>query len=103
MSSFLIDLWWENVQKFTKIQFPDDFSLSVNPTHFSNTDESLKILQEIIIPYLEKQRIIENLVFDHPALLIFDVFKGQLTEPVSNELKDHHIFTCQLPSSSHLT
>ena len=33
-----------------RFQFPDD----VNPTNFSNADESLKILQEIIIPYLEK-------------------------------------------------
>ena len=82
-----------------RFQFTDDFSLSVNPTHFSNTDESLKILQQIIIPYLEKQRNIENLAFDHPALSILDVFKGQLTEPVSNELKDHHIFTCQVPEN----
>ena len=82
-----------------RFQFTDDFSLSVNTTHFSNTDESLKILQEIIIPYLEKQRNIENLAFDHPALSILDVFKGQLTEAVSNELKDHRIFTCQVPEN----
>ena len=43
-----------------RFQFPDDFSLSVNPTNFSNNDESLKILQEIIIPYLEKQRNIKT-------------------------------------------
>ena len=81
-----------------RFQFPDKFSLSVNPTHFSNTDKSLKILQEIIIPYPKKQRNIENLAFDHPALLILDVFKSQITEPVLNELKDHHIFTCQVPA-----
>ena len=81
-----------------RFQFPDKFSLSVNPTHFSNTDKSLKILQEIIIPYPKKQRNIENLAFDHPALLILDIFKSQITEPVLNELKDHHIFTCQVPA-----
>ena len=46
-----------------RFQFPDDFSLSVNLIHFNNTDESLEILEEIIIPYLEKQRNIENLAF----------------------------------------
>ena len=81
-----------------RFQFPDKFFLSVNLTHFSNTNKSLKILQEIIIPYPKKQRNIENLAFDHPALLILDVFKSQITEPVLNELKDHHIFTCQVPA-----
>ena len=75
-----------------RFQFPDDFSLSVNPSHFSNTDESLKILEEIVIPYLEKLPDIENAAFDHPTLLI-------LTEPVLNEMKDHHIFTCQVPAN----
>ena len=82
-----------------RFQFPDDFSLSVNPTHFSDTDESLKILQEIIVPYLEKQRNIGNLAFDHPALLMLAVFKGQLTEHVLNELKHNFIFTCQVPAN----
>ena len=94
--------------KIPRFKFSGDFSLSVNPTHFSNTDESLKILQEIIIPYLEKQRNISNLAFDHPALQILDVFKDQLTELVLNELKGHHILTYQVLanmtlSSSHLT
>ena len=79
-------------KRLPRFQFPENFSFSVNPTHFSNTDESLKILQEIIIPYLEKQRDIVNAAFDHPTLLI-------LTEPVLNELKDHHIFTCQVPAN----
>ena len=82
-----------------RFQFPDDFSLIVNPTHFSNADGSLEILQEIIILYLEKQRNIGSLAFGHPALLTLDVFKGQLTEPILNELKYHHIFTCQVPEN----
>ena len=59
----------------------------------------MKLLEEIIIPYLEKQQNIENLAFDHHPLLILDVFKGQLTEPVLNELEDHNIFTSQVPSN----
>ena len=93
-----------------RFQFSDDFALSVNPTLFSNTDKSLKILQDITTHYQEKQRNIENLVFDHPALLILDVFKGQATEPVLNKLKEHHIFRCHVPADmahifqpSHLT
>ena len=81
-----------------RFQLPDDFALSVNPTLFSNTDKSLKMLQDITTHYQEKLRNIENLVFDYPALLILDIVKGQLTEPVLNELKENHIFTWQVPA-----
>ena len=42
-----------------RFQFPDDFSVSVKPTHFCNTDESLKMLQEVIIPYLKYSEILK--------------------------------------------
>ena len=30
-------------------------------------------------------------------MLILDVFKGQLTNEVVNEMKEHHIVMCQVP------
>ena len=36
------------------------------------------MLENIIIPYVEQQRVSLNLAFDHPALIIMDVFKGQM-------------------------
>ena len=35
-------------QSLPRFKFPKEFSLSVNPKHFSNTNESLKFLKEII-------------------------------------------------------
>ena len=43
-------------QSFPKFSFPDSFSLSANPKHFSNTAESLKLLEEIIITYLDTEQ-----------------------------------------------
>ena len=43
-------------QSFPKFNFPDSFTLSVNLKHFSNTAESLKLLKDIIIPYLDTER-----------------------------------------------
>lgn len=37
---------------FFKINFPDSFSLSVNPKHFNDAEESLKLLDDIIILYI---------------------------------------------------
>jgi len=43
----------KTAQSFPKFKFPELFSLSANPKHFSNTTESLKLLDEIIIPYVK--------------------------------------------------
>ena len=57
------------------VSFPSDFVINVNEKHYSNKREALNMLENVIIPYVEKQRVSLNLDFDHPALLIMDVFK----------------------------
>ena len=70
----------------TNFQFPDLFSLRVNPKHFSNTQESIKVVTEIFVPYVENQRK-ELQKSDQAALLILDVFSGQITEDVTSSLQ----------------
>ena len=41
-------------QSLPKFEFPVAFSLSGNPKHYSHTAESIKLIKEIIIPYIEK-------------------------------------------------
>ena len=50
--------------------------LSVNEKHFSNTKESVKFLEEMIIPYVEKVREQQGLGSQQKALVIMDVFTG---------------------------
>ena len=38
------------------VEFPEGFSLSYNESHWSNEKESLKLLKEIINPYVEKSQ-----------------------------------------------
>ena len=73
-----------------KVKFPDSFSLSVNEKHFSNTNESLKLIEDIITPYVEKERGKLGLSDNQPALVIFDVFSEQMTDPVMQKLKKIH-------------
>ena len=47
----------KTAQSLPKFKFPESFSLSANPKHFSNTAESLKLLDEIIIAYVENERV----------------------------------------------
>ena len=45
----------KNTRNLPKFKFPKEFSLSVNEKNFSNTQESLKILREIVIPHVNQQ------------------------------------------------
>ena len=43
-------------QSLPKFKFPNGFSLSCNPKNFSNAMESIKLINEIIISYVQSQR-----------------------------------------------
>ena len=57
-------------QSLPRFEFPSGFLLSANPKHYSNTDESLKCLKEIIKPYVKKQRELLKCSVDQKALVI---------------------------------
>ena len=82
-----------------RFKFPASFSLSVNKTHYSNEKEAMKFLREIIVPYVEKVRMEKNMSSDQKALLIFDVFKGQVTEPVLSYIEDNNMVYSKVPNN----
>ena len=43
-------------QSLPKMKFPVKFSANVNKKHYSNTEEVIKHLQEIVIPYINEER-----------------------------------------------
>ena len=59
---------------YPKVKFPSSCSLSANPKHFSNTAESLKLINEVIVPYVDEQRKTLGDA-NQAALLIIDVFR----------------------------
>ena len=69
----------KTTQSLPRYRFPEGFSLSVNEKHFSNSIESVKLLKEIIIPYVKKERESKGLSENQKALVIMDVFTGQMT------------------------
>ena len=87
------------VQSLPRFDLPNSFSLSMNPKRFSNTAEALKIIDEIIVPYLTKKKNELHLPQDHPSLLIMDVFREQMTEKVLEKLKRSKIFLVKVPAN----
>ena len=51
----------KTTKSLPRFKFPNDFSLSVNKTHYSNEKEACKLVEEILVPYIEKVRQEENL------------------------------------------
>ena len=54
-------------------------------------DKSLKFLKEVIKPYATKQRQILKCSGDQKALVIMDVFNGQMTTAVLDAFKEANI------------
>ena len=74
------------------------FCLSFNEKHWGNKKESLKITENIIVPYVTKEK--EKLSLPkQPAQLIMGVFKGQITNPVLKKLEEYYLEESYLPES----
>ena len=72
-SASSVDIWWQDNSKFL---------LSVNPTHYNNSQESIKFIEEILELYFTKKGRDLGLTVDQKGLLIFDVFTRQMTSDV---------------------
>ena len=81
------------------ITFPKGFCVSHNIKHWSNEDETIKLLDEVVYPYIKKKRIELELPETQKALMIWDVFKGQMTVRVKDKLKSLNIVLVPVPAN----
>ena len=81
------------------ITFPAGFCVTQNPKHWSNEEETIKLIDSIIIPYLANKRAQLNLPEDQKALMVWDVFKGQMTARVKDRLTSHNCELVPVPAN----
>ena len=67
-----------------KFEFTDSFSLSFNENHFSKTNETKKLIAEVLAPYLDNERGKLQLDPDQKGLVVLDFF-------VVKQMKNHAI------------
>ena len=67
-------------------EFPKGFWLTQNPKHWSNEQETMKLIKEIINPYVVKTRNRLELPETQRALVVWDVFKGQARPSEAGQL-----------------
>ena len=80
-------------------KFPSGFCVTQNPKHWSNESETLKLIDEIISPYVTKKREELKLATDQKALLVWDVFRGQMTDKVKERLTELNIECVYVPAN----
>ena len=87
------------MQSLPRFQFPNSFSLSVNEKHYSNTQESLKFYNEIIILHIKEVHSSYGLSANQYASVIMDVFTGQMTSDLLNLFRDNKILLTNVPAN----
>ena len=79
-----------------QVKFPASFCLSFNEEHWGNEKDSLKMIEDIVFPYVTKER--EKLFSpNQPTLLFMDGFKRQMTKDVFEETRRQQHPTYQSP------
>ena len=78
------------------VSFPADWHITCTANHWSNSNTMVDYVNLIIIPYIVETRKALKLSEDHPALVLFDVFKGQ---EVLQLLLDNNILYIFIPAN----
>ena len=81
------------------VKFPSGFLVTQNPKHWSNEAETLNLIEKIINPYVVRKRADLNLPADQKALIVWDVFKGQMTQPVLDKLESLNLELDPVPAN----
>ena len=74
---------------------PDDWSVMYTPNRWANEQTTKTYIEKIILPYMRERWQQLDLEGDHPALVIFDVFKSQCTPwPVGHPRNKKALTAC---------
>ena len=70
-----------------------------NDKHWANETTMLRYFDKVLIPYIDEVRREDNLASTQPALVIFDHFKGQVTDRVFPVLEKNSIMADMVPAN----
>ena len=83
-----------------KITFPSDWHITYSANHWSNQDTMVDYVRKIIIPYVRMMRQQHKLNDEHPALVLFDTFRGQCLQSVLDLLQENNIYYILIPPNT---
>ena len=78
---------------------PDGWDIWHNSNHWSNEDTMVRYVEKVIVPLLDEKRAEMNLEKTHPALALFDWFRGHVTPEFYSLLEKHNIILVLVPAN----
>ena len=81
------------------VEFPDDWDVTYTANHWSNESKAIQHLQVVIFPYIEKRKVELKLPEHQKTMLIFDVFKGHVTDKVTEFIEENNCVIVHAPSN----
>ena len=69
-----------------KFKFPNGFHITESENHWAITRTMNDYIDKIIIPYVDKVKDYSDLPLGQRALVIFDCFRGQITDEFTAKL-----------------
>ena len=82
--------------------FPSEWNVTYTPNYWSNEQKTMEHIHKIILPYVEAKCKAHGRP-NQTALVIFDEFKGQVTDDVYNLLDNHNIQVVKVPQTVQIT
>lgn len=81
-----------------KFVFPPQWNVTFNETHWANEKTTLEYIEKVLVPYIIDARVQQKLPASQAALVIYDHFKGQITNSVFKCLEQHNILAVMVPA-----
>ena len=83
--------------------FPQGFLVTQNLKHWSDETETLNMIEGIIKPYVMRKQSELHLPENHKALVVWDVFKGQMTQKIKDRLESLNLDLHVIPVPANMT
>ena len=80
-------------------EVPEGWDIWHSHNHWSNEETMMRYVEMVIAPFVDDKRATLQLDKTHPALAIFDCFRGQTTPEFTAVLKKHNIIQVHVPAN----
>ena len=81
------------------VEFPDDWNVTYTTNHWSNESKAIQLMQMVLFLYVEKREVELKLSEDQKTMLIFDVFKDQITDKVAKLIEENNGVIVHVPNN----
>ena len=81
------------------VNFPQDWDITFSSNHWSNENTMEDYILKILVPYIVNKRKELKLREDQRALVIFDQFKGQITDKILSLLEQNNLDIVIVPAN----